>query len=845
MEGFQSQIFASKYLPHYLDLIPALWKNEIEAGQRRSYQPATHQHPYKILVDRRPLDAVKPSCEPTTTPASKYRIKMAKMRSLSQTQAHDIIVIPPDAPFLPSPAFSQVGARARRPPTSYNAPAASEARPRTPVGRLVVSVSAQDRSRSQSPYVMESDTKDAQRVPPPPALPAPPAHPQSLGITPLAPLSPFSSQKSPVAATTTTTTTAVIPDSAVYLSRSTNLAADAAEVHTPYDVPLVDDISGQPQHHCQETKQVRRGRGSSANVLPPSPTSPRPSLPSKDHCLSSDDALIVGKLATAIQPFKAMDAETDPRSAPEKLPTQEAALDQSQNDLANQVETLTVQLNRLQRQCDQMAGLMQLKDWFTSLWMKRTRKWEAQTIELERERDHLLEELEQTKDHKAFWCRTATERLTVSHQRADLCQKQAEEIVDLKQRVVDQRGKIDMLEMLLDEAGSVASTTSTELARSVDGIEDLEDEDEQPHSQPQNPSAIHPSFQTRTSYMSTISAISSTSGSSAAESYTDDLDDDIPSPPSEPPPSCSPTHLSELIEPAEPEPELEPELEPEPDSDSESEPPQSKEEIEFLLAELRTGQVEFETHLAKYVADREALDQEWDELVEARDRLDEEYEEFDASVRASEEAAARRSAMFERHANSLLDQEMELDLRKRRYMDKIRNYELISIDLKRREDWHSASVEYVHTLAEDTENSRMRIEAAERVLREEWNEVEDAWMAVWRRQKRLVRASQLCSCPCVCGNRGCVESWNDDEVPALLLGEEGRENVRARKVRAMVEEEMRKRRDEELHEGRRLRCVRECECPECAPEEVEVSTCANAKRGRNETDECGFSFWGL
>ena len=752
---------------------------------------------------------------------------MVKMRSHSLTQAHEIIVIPPDDPLLPSPAFSQVGARARRPPTSYNALAALEAHPRTPVGLLVVSASAQDRSRSHGSYVMESGTKDTEvvRVPLPATLSVTPAHQQSLVVTPLTPLASFPSPKSPVAGTATTTTTAAA-ESVVSPSHSTNLTADPVGVHTLYSVPLVDGISNLPQPHCQhQTKQVRRGRASGANLLLPSPTSPRPSPLSKDDSLSlapGDDELIVNNLATAMQPSKAMDAETDPRSTPEKLPTQEAKLDQSQNDLANQVETLTTQLNRLQRQCDQMAGLMQLKDWITSLWVKRTRKWEAQAAELEQDRDHLVKELGQVKDRRAFWRRTATERLLVSHQWADLCQKQTEEIVDLKQRSMDQQGKIEMLEMLLDEAGSVASTTSTELARSVNGIEDLEDEDEQLDSQPQNPSAVHPCLPTRTSYMSTISAISSTSGSSAAESYTDDLDS-LPSPPSELPPPCSPARPSAVLEPAESEPE--------------PEPPYSKDEIEFLLAELRTGQVEFETHLAKYVADREALDQGWDELVEARDRLDEEYEDLDAAVRSSDQAAAHRAAMFERRANMLLDQEMELDLLKRRYMDKIRNYELISVDLKRREDWHSANLEYVHILAEDTENSRMQNEAAERVLREEWNEVEDAWMAVWRRQKRLVRAAQLCPCPCVCGNRGCVESWNDDEVPALLLGEEGRETVRARRVRAIVEEQMRKRRDEERNEGRRLRCVRECECPECAPEEVEVCTCANAKWVRTGADE--------
>jgi hypothetical protein len=97
---------------------------------------------------------------------------------------------------------------------------------------------------------------------------------------------------------------------------------------------------------------------------------------------------------------------------------------------------------------------MQLKDWITSLWMKRTRKWEAQATELEQDRDHLRRGAQAaSQERKAFWRRTATERLIVSHQWADLCQRQTEEIVDLKQRVVTQQGKIEMLELLLDEAG--------------------------------------------------------------------------------------------------------------------------------------------------------------------------------------------------------------------------------------------------------------------------------------------------------------------------------------------------------------------------------------------------------
>jgi hypothetical protein len=742
------------------------------------------------------------------------------MRSYIQNQFQDIIVIPPEDPLLPSPAFSQVAAHVCRPPTSYNALAASEACPRSPVDLLVVSANVQDHSRPQSPYVIDSGSKDADhRLPATSATPAVPAHQISLVVTPRTPLSPCptSSSPSPTIPPPPATATTATPVGPVVPPRyTTNSTAGCVEVTTPYSEPPADALSSLPQHHCQRhDKQVRRGRASGANLSFPSPTSPQPSPLSKakdDSLLSTPggDALVVDHQPPAMQPSKAISVETDPGSSPGDLPAKDAVLDQSQNDLATQVETLTAQLNRLQRQCDQMAGLMQLKDWITSLWMKRTRKWEAQATELERDRDHLRGELERAQERKVFWRRTATERLTVSQQWADVCQRQTEEIVDLKHRVVAHQGRIEMLELVLDEAGSVTSAASTELARSVDGLEDPEDVDEQVNTQPQSPSAVHPSFPTRVSYMSTMSAISSTSGSSAAESYTDDLDADdvdLPSPPSEPTSSYSPAHSPTLTEPAEPEPT----------------PTHSKEEIEYLLAELRAGQVEFEGHLTKYAADREALDQGWDGLVAAQDRFDEEYEDFDISVRASEEAAARRAAMLDRRANMLLDQEMELDLLKRRYMDKIRNYELISIDLKRREDRFYAGLDNVHILAEDTEVSRVQNEATGRVLREEWNDVEDAWMAVWRRHKRLIRVAQLCKCACVCGNRGGVESWNDDEVPALLLGEEGREAERAKKVHTMFDEEMRKRRDEECNGGRRLRCVRECECPECAPEEVEVS----------------------
>lgn len=764
-------------------------------------------------------------------PSTNTALKMVKLQSYSQAQFHEIIVIPPDDP-LPSPAFSQLTARACRPPASYNALAASEAHPHTPVDLLIVSANAQDHSRPQNFYVSDlgtttssngnsSSSNGADRLP---ATPATPADQGSLVATPLTPLSPFPTSSSPSqslpdpTAATGTATTAAGPLVVSCYCYSTNSTAGPVELTTTFDVSPAHEISSEPQHHCQRhDKQVRRGHASGANLLLPSPTSP----PSRAKVITpfsttEDDALVVGQQALSMPPPKTMDAEIDTSPVPERLSAKEAALDQSQSDLATQVETLTAQLNRLQRQCDQMAGLMHLKDWVTSLWMKRTYKWEAQATELERDRDHLRQQLDRTQECKVFWRRTATERLTVSQQWADQCQKQTEEIVDLKHRVVTYQERTEMLEHLLDEAGSVASAASTELARSVDGLEGLEDADEQVRTQPQSPSAVHTSFPTRTSYMSTISAISSTSGSSGAESYTDDLDvdeDGLPSPPSEPTFSYSPARSPALAEPAEsPEPE--------------STPKYSKEEIETMLADLRAGQTEFEAHLIKYAADVKALDQGWEELDQGREALDQGWEELMvAQDRFGEEydAAARRAAAFDRRSNMLLDQEVELDLLKRRYMDKARNHMLISVDLKQREDRYFAGLDHVHILTEDMEVLRMQNEAKERVLREEWDDVEDAWMAVWRRQNRLIRAAQMCRCACVCGNRGEVESWNDDEVPALLLGEDGRESEREKRVHAMVAEEMKKRRDEERNEGRRLRCVRDCECPECAPNEVEVS----------------------
>ena len=752
-------------------------------------------------------------------PSTNTALKMVKLQSYNQAQFHEIIVIPPDDP-LPSPAFSQLTARACKPPASYNALAASEAHPHTPVDLLIVSANDQDHSRPQTPYVSDmgmttssngksSSSNGADRLP---ATPATQESQGSLVVTPLTPLFPFSISSSPsqsLAAPTAATCTATTAAGPLFVPcYSTNSTAGPVEVITTYDVAPAHDIPSEPQHHCQHhDKQVRRGHASSAKLLLPSPTSPLSRAKDSSPFSTTEDDALVDHQALSMQPSKAMGAEIDTSPVPEKLSAREAAPDQSQNDLATQVETLTAQLNRLQRQCDQMAGLMQLKDWVTSLWMKRTYKWEAQATELERDRDNLRQQLDRTQECKVFWRRTATERLTVSQQWADLCQKQTEEIVDLKHRVVSYQGRTEMLEHLLDEAGSVASAASTELARSVDGLESLEDVDEMVSTQPQSPSAVHTSFPTRTSYMSTISAISSTSGSSAAESYTDDLDvdeDGLPSPPSEPTFSYSPAHSPALTESAELA-EFEPE----------STSTYSKAEIETMLADLRAGQTEFEAHLIKYAADREALDQGWDELMQAQDRFEENYE-----------AAARRAATFDRRSNMLLDQEVELDLLKRRYMDKIRNYEFISVDLKQREDRYFAGLDHVHILTEDTEVLRMHNEATERVLREEWDDVEDAWMAVWRRQNRLIRAAQMCLCACVCGNRGEVESWNDDEVPALLLGEDGRESERAKRVHAIVAEEMKKRRDEERNEGRRLRCVRDCECPECAPKEVEVSASA-------------------
>lgn len=129
----------------------------------------------------------------------------------------------------------------------------------------------------------------------------------------------------------------------------------------------------------------------------------------------------------------------------------------------------------------------------------------------------------------------------------------------------------------------------------------------------------------------------------------------------------------------------------------------------------------------------------------------------------------------------LLDQELEPDLLKWRYKDKIWN-EFISVDLKQREDRYFARLDHVRILTEDTEVLRMHKEAKER---EEWNDIEDAWAAVWRRQNRLTRAARLCQCACVCGNKGELDSWNDDGVPALRR-QEGREREREKRVRTIV-----------------------------------------------------------
>ena len=61
-----------------------------------------------------------------------------------------------------------------------------------------------------------------------------------------------------------------------------------------------------------------------------------------------------------------------------------------------------------------MAGFTELKDWVMSLWVNCTRNWGAQATDLERDRDHLRQELDRSQDRKAFWRRTATERLVVS-----------------------------------------------------------------------------------------------------------------------------------------------------------------------------------------------------------------------------------------------------------------------------------------------------------------------------------------------------------------------------------------------------------------------------------------------
>ena len=81
-----------------------------------------------------------------------------------------------------------------------------------------------------------------------------------------------------------------------------------------------------------------------------------------------------------------------------------------------------------------------------------------------------------------------------------------------------------------------------------------------------------------------------------------------------------------------------------------------------------------------------------------------------------------------------------------------------------------------------------------------------------------------------------MESWNDDEVRALLLTVEERESERDIRVEATFDE-MKKKGDEEHTEGRRPRCVGDCEYPECAPDEVEVS----ASAGVGVTDGLGFN----
>ena len=242
-----------------------------------------------------------------------------------------------------------------------------------------------------------------------------------------------------------------------------------------------------------------------------------------------------------------------------------------------------------------MAGLMQLKDWFTSLWVKHMCKWESNTTELKQNFDHLCQE------HKAFWHCTATKWLITSQQWTELCQKQTEEFVELKWHVV-------MLERLLDKVGPVASTVSMELARSVDGLEDANDADEQVNTQAQSLFNVHPSFLTWMSCMSCMSAISLVSGSLAAEDYTDVDDDDLTLPPSETTSSYSPSHTPALTKPVKLEPTT---LYP-------------KAEIKTLIAKLQEGQTEFGAHLIKYETDWEMLHQGWDKLVTAVEQFNKE-----------------------------------------------------------------------------------------------------------------------------------------------------------------------------------------------------------------------------
>ena len=136
---------------------------------------------------------------------------------------------------------------------------------------------------------------------------------------------------------------------------------------------------------------------------------------------------------------------------------------------------------------------------------------------------------------------------------------------------------------------------------------------------------------------------------------------------------------------------------------------------------------EFESHLIKYATDWEALDQDGTSSWSRRTGSKKNAKPSICRCALQRRQPPRRTAAFDRHSNLLLDQEVELDPLKRRYMDKIRNYQVLSVDLKQCEDRYFAHLDYRHILTKETEAFRIHNEATGRVLREEWNNVEDTF----------------------------------------------------------------------------------------------------------------------